>query len=284
MKASIIIIFNEIRKELFPLLKEIREQIDETRDFEIVLVHESNKRLRPLSEFKGAKYINIPEARGFAYNRNKGLEQSSGDIIIFIDDDCYPARGWLRNLVKPFANQTISAVMGNVKVKKSGYLGDCISELGFPAGANAGFNRIWRVDKKGLTNHLSTCNSAIRRHVFGQIGRFNERLVYGAEDAELSHRMVKAGLLIKYNPDALAYHKPRKDLASFIRWQLRRGRANFYFRQEVGDIGDFMRLRLWSSWNIIKKNISSMKIFGVAFLLFLSFFLQQIGYLSEKTK
>lgn len=285
-KVSIIIIFDQIRKELFPLLNQIRIQMKNLKEysFEVVLIHESNKKLKPLSEFKGFKYVNIPEKRGFSFNRNKGLENAKGNIIVFIDDDCLPVDGWLENLLAPLDDKRIEGVMGNVRIPKSNYIGDCISELGFPAGANAGFKNMWKVDKDEFTSHVTTCNCALRKDIFKKVGLFNEKLIYGAEDAELSYRMEKSGYIVEYSPKALAYHKARDNLSSFIKWQLRRGKANYYFRKEVGPIKNFLKLRIWSSSNILKKNLFDHKIFGVFPLLFLSFFFQQIGYYIEKRK
>ena len=279
MKVSIILIFDCIRKELFPLLSQIRIQTKQLKEcsFEVVLIHESDRELEPLKEFEGFKYINIPEKRGFSFKKN-----AKGDVIVFIDDDCLPREAWFENLIKPFEDERISGVMGRVNIPKSNYIGNCISELGFPAGANAGFRRMWKVSKEGFTSHISTCNCALRKDIFSKIRGFNENLVYGAEDAELSHRLEKDGYLIKYEPKAFVFHKPRASLSSFIKWQLRRGKANYYFRKEVGNIKGFLKLRIWSSWNIIKKNLFSVKIFGVFILLFLSFALQQIGYMNEK--
>ncbi|GAG28178.1 unnamed protein product, partial [marine sediment metagenome] len=220
MKISIIIIFDKIRKSLFFLLDQIRQQ-SKGKNVEVVLIHESNEKLKLLKEFKGFKYVNIPEKNGFSFNRNQGLKYSKGDVVVFIDDDCLPREGWLENLIKPFDNKRIDGVMGDVKIPKVNYIGNCISELGFPAGANAGFKRMWKVSQNGFTYHISTCNCALRKKVFSKIGEFNENLIYGAEDAELSYRLEKGKCLIKYQPSALVFHAPRKDLKSFIEWMLR---------------------------------------------------------------
>lgn len=281
--VSIIIILDKISPDLFSLVYQIRKQTSKIASlkFEVLLVHESNETLMPLKRVSGCKYITIPAKRGFAFNRNQGLKHSNGGIIIFIDDDCLPENNWLVNLLHPFKDPEVMAVMGNVKIPKSNYLGDCIAELGFPAGGNAGFDRIWKVTRDGFTNHLTTCNCALRREIFSEIGLFNERLVYGTEDAELSYRMEKANQFIKYNPKALAYHKPKDSLSAFVKWQLRRGRANYHFKREVDTIGDFIKLRVWSSYNIIRKNIFNLKLFCIVLLLFLSCLLQQWGYIDE---
>lgn len=271
---SIIIMFDTVKRELQTLVEKVKDQAPSS---EILLIQESGE---PEDvSYLECRYYHVPKGTGFAATRNKGLEVAMGDIIVFIDDDCDPTEDWYHYLLGPFKDPKIMATMGSLRIPKSTYLGDCISELGFPAGANAGFENMWKVDDEGFTNHLSTCNCAIRRKVFNHIGLFDKRLVYGAEDAEFSHRMDSFGYQIKYVPDAIVYHEARANFSSFLQWQLRRGKANYYFKQVVGDIGSHLRLRLWSSKNILKKNIFSLKIFGVFSLLFLSFLYQQLGYM-----
>lgn len=289
--VSIIIILRagKFAKNLYNLVEIIKQQIEETKTLfhtELVLIHESNTPREAPKEFAWCVYRNIPEKRGFAYNRNCGLDNSSGEICVFTDDDCIPQKNWLKNMLEPFTNEKIMGVMGNISIPKSNYLGNCISELGFPGGGNAGYRNMWKTDKNDFTDHLSTCTAAIRREVFTHLGKFNNSLIYGTEEGELSYRMAKAGMRIKFQESARVYHLPRDKFISFIKWQIRRGRANYYFKKVVGNISvqEFLKLRLWSCKNIFKKNILSPKIIGISILLFLSIILQQVGYISEKRK
>lgn len=290
-KVSIIIILRagKFAKNLYNLVPAIKQQIEETKyqfNTELVLIHESNSSLEHPKEFSWCIYKNIPEKKGFAYNRNCGLDNSSGEICVFTDDDCIPQKDWLKKIIEPFTNEKIMGVMGNISIPKSNYLGDCISELGFPGGGNAGFRNMWKTDKNDFTDHLSTCNAAIRREVFNHLGKFNNSLIYGTEEGELSYRMAKNGMLIKFQESAKVLHLPRDKFNSFVKWQIRRGRANYYFKKVVGNhsVKEFLRLRLWSCKNIMKKNITNSKALGIIVLIFLSTILQQIGYLSEKRK
>ena len=290
-KASIIIILRagKFAKNLYNLVPILKQQIEETKSLfstELVLIHESNSPLEAPKEFSWCIYKNIPEKRGFAFNRNCGIDNSSGDICVFTDDDCIPQKDWLKNIVEPFKNEKIMGVMGNISIPKSNYLGNCISELGFPGGGNAGYRNMWKTDKNDFTDHLSTCTAAIRREVFSKLGKFNNRLIYGTEEGELSYRMAKAGMLIKFQESARVHHLPRDKFGSFVKWHIRRGRANYYFKKVVGNISvqEFLKLRLWSCKNIFKKNLFNLKIFGIVILLFLSIILQQVGYISERKR
>ncbi len=279
---SIVVIFDKIRKEkLVRLLESMKNQLS-LYPTEIVLIHESNTPL-PTPELPvPVRYVTIPEKRGIPFNRNQGLQQARGEIIVFIDDDCWAQEKWLSSLVGPLLkDDTLFAVTSGTKIPHSTFFGDCVAALGFPGGGSLGFEKVWRVSAEGFTNHLAAGNCALRREVFDTIGYFDESLKWGAEDAEFSYRLERAGHLVKYAPTAFAYHEARTTLRSFVRWQLRRGRANFHLKKRIGPVGEFISLRLWSTKNIIKKNWHR-PVFPLLFLLLaFSFFLQQLGYLFE---
>ena len=43
--------------------------------------------------------VNDKDRRGAAWARNKGIAQSKGDLIAFLDDDCLPPKNWLESLI-----------------------------------------------------------------------------------------------------------------------------------------------------------------------------------------
>ncbi len=284
---SIVVIFDQVREsKLRRLLESMKEQLSSQKmnsnKIEVLFVHESNvPRSCPEMPFS-VKYFTIPEKQGIPFNRNKGIEFAKGEIIVFIDDDCWVQEKWLESLVNPLLeDQNLYAITSGTKIPSSNFLGNCISALGFPGGGSLGFTKVWKVDAQGFTDHLAVGNCALRRTIFEKVGLFDLDMRYGAEDAEFSHRLMNAGLRIKYVPEGYALHEARSDLRSFIRWQLRRGKANYHFKQKVGNINPFVKLRLWSTKNILLNNLNYRLPF-VFFLLGFSFCLQQTGFFMEK--
>jgi len=283
VNISIVVIFDQLRNDLFRLLQTIKPQLN--KEIEILLVQESDKEVQLPQLPTKTRHIIIPPKQGFSFNRNEGIKNSKGDIIVFIDDDCWVHNKWLEALTKPLIeNQNIMVTASGTQIPKSTFLGDCISELGFPGGGSLGFEKVWKVSEEGFTDHLVVGNCAIKKEVFGKIGMFDESMKSGAEDAEFSVRLKNANIQIKYVQEAYAYHKARTDLIGFIRWQIRRGRANFQFKKRVGHVDDFVKLRLWSTNNIIKKNFPHPRLVVILSLLVLSFLTQYIGYIQEKFK
>jgi len=248
------------------------------------LVHESIEKDNSLHLPTNFKYFIVPPKRGIAFNRNKGIEYSKGEIIVFIDDDCWVQEKWLSSLLESFNDNKTLVTTSGTRIPKSNLVGNCISALGFPGGGNLGFEKVWKVSNEGYTNHLAVGNSALNRKVFELVGTFDESMTFGAEDAEISYRLEKAGILIKYVPNAYAYHEARTTLSSFSRWQIRRGRANYYFKKKVGKVGSFIKLRLWSTKNILSENKFNLRLPLILILLSFSFVLQQMGYIYERFK
>lgn len=281
---SIVIICDQLRMEkLTRLLESMKSQADEYLT-EILLLHESNNpQPAPQLPFP-VRYLTIPEKQGIPFNRNQGIKYAQGDIIIFIDDDCWVQEQWLTSLVEPLlVDNSLLAVTGGTRVPPSTFLGDCIAALGFPGGGSLGFEKVWKVSNHGFTNHLSVGNCALRRDVFEKAGYFDESMKTGAEDTEFSFRLEKKGIPIKYVPEGYAFHEARTTWKEFIRWQLRRGRANYHFKKKVGRVGEFIKLRAWSAKNVLGKN-KNLRLPVIAALLGASATLQQIGYLWEKWK
>lgn len=230
--------------------------------------------------------VRLPENMGPAKARNIGIKKTKGEVIAFIDADCEATSEWVEAIKKRFAqNPDEAVIMGNVKIPSSTFLGDSISALGFPGGGSVGFDKMWKVDENGYTNHITSANFAVRKEIFEKYGTFDESFpLPGSEDPELSFRFTRLGVPIRYCPEVVVYHVPRTDMASFVRWQIVRGRGNYYFKQKVGPVGSFIKLRLWSSWNIVKKYIIDPKFPLIISLLTLSFLLQQYGFYIENKK
>ncbi len=252
-------------------------------DFEVIVVDDGSTDDIE-SVVKGFKSVKFKkqEHKGPAAARNLGIETAAGEIIAFTDTDCIADDDWLKNIDRCFTGDA-AALMGRVKIPESNFVGDSISALGFPAGGTVGFEKMWKVSREGFTNHLSTCNCAVRKSAFERFGLFDEVFRRaGNEDTEFSYRLEKNNVKIKYCSDVVISHDARTDISSFLRWNLHRGEGNYHFKQKVGNVTDFVKLRLWSTKNILRAYWKDRKIGLIVILLFSSFVFQQLGYLREK--
>lgn len=282
MKLSVIVPTYNAEETLSHLLDSLFSQTH--NNFEIIVVDDgSTDGTVAIARDYGCHIIALKQNYGPAHCRNIGAQNVRGDILAFIDSDCRADGRWLENIEQQFSQNTIHAIMGRLLILPSTYLGNSISALGFPAGGDIGFDKIWPVDPQGFTHSLSTCNCAVKRGIFMKAGGFDGTFPFpGGEDSFLAYNLGRLNYKIKYCPDVLVYHAARKSFRDFMKWQTRRGISSFIFSKKVTNKGDFVRLRLWSTGNILKCYFRDKKFPLVLFLLGFSLFTQLIGYASAK--
>jgi GT2 family glycosyltransferase len=249
---------------------------------EVVVVVEADCAQAPTERAgqHGARWIEVPAHRGFGYNRNQVLGAARGEVLVWADDDCTPQPGWLEGLLGALDDPAIDAAAGVLRIPPSGFVGDSISALGFPAGGNAGYATMFTVRPDGTTDNLPSGNSAIRLSVLREMGGYDESMTFGGEDTELSHRLVQAGKRIAFVEGAVLEHPARTSYLEFARWSFRRGRAKKQFARKV-PIGGYVGKRLGSFGKILNANARSAKIVLIVPLLATNLLFQWLGYLAE---
>jgi glycosyltransferase involved in cell wall biosynthesis len=254
------------------------------KDFELILVDDcSRDGTARIAEFYPCRLLRMRRNRGPARCRNEGARSALGEILVFTDSDCEVAPDWLERMDQHFRNQNVGAIMGKLVLKPSTFLGDSISALGFPAGGSIGFEKIWKVDKEGFTDSLSSCNCAVRKTLFWEIGGFDESFPYaGGEDSLFAYHLRKNGCRIQFCPDVVARHGARDSLRSFLKWQFRRGQSSYIFSTKVWERGNYMALRVWSTANILKSSFADRKFPLILCLLGLSVVVQAMGFFHER--
>ncbi len=148
--------------------------------------------------------------KGPAAARNLGSFEAKGQLLLFTDDDCIPAKGWLKAMLAPFGSPEVIGVKGVYRT--------CQREL------IARFVQIEYEDKYRLMSSLSaidfvdTYSAAFRRDNFLAMGGYDTSFpVACAEDIELSYRMSARGWIMKFAPSAIVFHTHPDTLAIYIR-------------------------------------------------------------------
>lgn len=144
------------------------------------------------------------EVRGPAAARNRGICESTADIIAFTDADCIANPNWLVELIRPYADPTISGVGGDIQPYRheKRTIFELFSEEYAPI-----VNYV--SGEHEFYPHLSTPNASYRRELLVATNGFDERLLTG-EDIEISWRLqVKACAKLAYAHEAIVYHHHR---------------------------------------------------------------------------
>jgi hypothetical protein len=131
------------------------------------------------------------ERRSISHARNAGVAASNGVVLAFCDSDDIVTPGWL------------SAAA--VALEQHGVVAGLNRELTDPPRADARILNPGCLRGRGI----QSCNFAVRRDVFCDLGGFDESLpAYGCEDSEFSMRILAAGLTIGAAPTMELFFRP----------------------------------------------------------------------------
>lgn len=147
--------------------------------------------------------------------RNLGIERSSGEIVLFIDDDVVLPPGYLQAHARTFVEQPeVGAVAGRVFDRmKLAEQKDLEIDYLPPEAMDPGI-AWYHLDLVHTTQPQQVltargCNMSFRRVLFDQFGlRFDERF-YGSavrEESDFCLHIRPTGYIIWYNPDAHLVH------------------------------------------------------------------------------
>lgn len=140
--------------------------------------------------FSSVRWI-VGPGRGPAANRNAGAAHARGTFLIFVDDDCIPERDLLEGYARAITDE-VAVYEGRITCKD----GLDSPRKTSPVNLHGGF--LW------------SCNFAIRRDTFAQLGGFDERFpIAHLEDADLRDRILAAGQPIDFVPGASVDHPAR---------------------------------------------------------------------------
>lgn len=172
-----------LRKCLYSLSKQ------SYKNFEVVVLdeHSTDGTEEMVSQLSGMlpdlKFIQRT-VKGLGYGRNRGVEESTGEIIAFIDDDEEAHPDWLKKGVEVMVESQADIVRGAIY---------------FPDGKPF---RELRDDKM----QFPTANIFYKKKVIEDVGMFDERFVYGSEDVDLGVRALKKGYKLALCEESITYH------------------------------------------------------------------------------
>jgi glycosyltransferase involved in cell wall biosynthesis len=258
-------------RDLEDCIRSLLEQ--DFENFEILVVVDHNEKLyrilrEELVDQKVRVIHNDSSRMGQASTMNRGVRESRGEIICFIDDDAIASRNWLSKLVSAYDDNTV-AVGGRIEPiwlgKKPYYLPE---EFYWMIGATGNFLG------KGIkeVRNLWSGNISYRKSLFSMVGFFREDLgkmkniPLQGEDAEFGLRIQKfTGKSIKYLPEAVVYHKVRHErvkLDSLLKRAIGQGYTKAYIKKVYKTVDvlsverNYMKLLFRSSLKRLKRIIS----------------------------
>jgi hypothetical protein len=147
---------------------------------------------------------------GLAYSRNRGLQKASAPFVAFVDDDEVVDPAWVGAVLEAFATDAAPAgVFGPIAARDERGLPYCRYDGGGEFRLFARGTAPWRIGSGG--------NMAFRRDALLGAGGFDPLFGLGsvsrsAEETEAIHRLLDAGHVLAWSPEAVVYH-PTKTAA-----------------------------------------------------------------------
>lgn len=212
------------RDSVYRTIESLKKQ---THQVEIILVNDGSEKLIELSDAH-VVYLKNDKPQGLSICRNKGIKQSLGEIVVFIDDDAYADPTWIEELLDTFEQG--ADIVGGLLLpawegKRPWWLKESLYHL---IGINTPSHMIFG------------CNFAVRKKMFEELnftfeeklGRKINNLVAGDETA-LIMQAKKKGYVIKFNGDAIVNHivpQSRLSFVYFVRRHFWEGRTEVRLR------------------------------------------------------
>ena len=160
--------------------------------YEVIVVDGgSTDRTRSIAEkYRVQVVIEPPHKRNApGIGRNYGAKNAHGDILAFLDSDCYPERTWLNLVADIFENPQI------------GVYSIVVSD-----GTNKTISRAYHYLHMQISYDFAPSRCmAVRQQAFMQVNGFDETLTTG-EDNDLSYRVKQQGYKIIVDKESKVYH------------------------------------------------------------------------------
>lgn len=204
------------------------------RLWEVVVVEDGTSVISPetMGRFPSARLVRQPQG-GPGAARNRGAGLASGEILVFVDDDCEPAGDWLVEMLRPFEDPRVVGVKGAYTTGQGGIV---------PRFVQAEYEeKFARLARKPFINFVDGFSAAFRRSAFLAAGGFDETFTQASvEDREFSLRLSRGDGKLVFNPRAIVSHRHVASYWGYLAKKFKYGRwgVQILRRMPAGFVGD----------------------------------------------
>lgn len=206
-RFSVIVPVYEHWHHIPQLLAHLAAQTLPSSCFEILLVDNGSSEFALPTDLPANACIHHCAEPGSYAARNHGIEQATGEWLVFTDADCRPCATWLESLWQQIErlNGTSALLAGPVEMA-------CAREC--PGAYEMydlvrGIPQAWYVSR----GYAATANLAAPAVLAEGLGRFDPHRFSGG-DAEFCRRASQAGVKLRYVPGAAVTHPARDSWAA----------------------------------------------------------------------
>ncbi len=162
-------------------------------------------------QYPAVKLVALPENRGFTGGNNAGIEASTGEIVILLNNDTEVDAGWVGAVVDAFERHPDAGMVASKMLlfdRRDTFhtAGDYYQLDGMP-----GNRGVWQQDtgQYDADEYVwGACGGAmaVRRGVLDRVGLLDDDFFFSAEDVDFAWRAQLAGFRCVYAPQAVVYH------------------------------------------------------------------------------
>jgi glycosyltransferase involved in cell wall biosynthesis len=207
------------------------------------------------------KLIRFGRNRGLAVARNQGVKESTGEIVVFTDDDCVADKDWIKNLTKTYAeNPEAQGVGGRIEAYSTDTL---LEKYAYFTRHPIYVHRPYIESHHRIINYLRDflgmndskllkdgqkirgmmgANSSFRRSIIEEVGERDEQFRNYGEDWDLNIRLSKIGASLIYSDKAVIRHKHRTIFKSFIKHMFKYGEVYYTMHKKHKEVGFLLPL------------------------------------------
>lgn len=219
-KVSIIICTYNAQDRIMPTLDSLLT-LDVDADTEIIIVdnNSTDKTKEVILNFIGennnlkARYV-FEGKQGLSNARNRGIVESKGAIIVFLDDDVVPDKSWIKSLLEVYEQEDYVGCVGGeviLNLPAHGIPSWFDPSLELPL-SKFTLDKNYYFECKKVNEYPIGSNFSFSREALQKCGPFDVTLGIGGtkldtgEDTEMCARASKYGFRVFYQPKALVTH------------------------------------------------------------------------------
>lgn len=216
IKYSLIICSYNRYELLIETIDSVLKVLQNREDYEILIIDNKSTDLTPTlvekySSYKSIKYF-LESNQGLSYARNRGIKESIGEILVFLDDDVELIKSYFEVADDILSDRSISIIGGKVLpfattlpswLPEKYYFLVSVFDEG---------------DDKKKVKYLMGANFLVRKAVAVRIGEFDIRLgrnsknLAGGEEINFLNRAHFLKYNVYYIPNLIVYHKIKEKL------------------------------------------------------------------------
>ena len=153
----------------------------------------------PLAPIAGATLVRSDENVGVTAGRNRLLELTTSDVVVFLDDDAVFTSRPVEALRRHFSGDERLAIVAFAVRRADGTVAPSEYPFRGPP-ADPGRSR--------PCAYFVGCAYAARRSAVAEVGGYDEGFFYSTEEIDLSLRLLAAGWHLFYDPELTIEHRP----------------------------------------------------------------------------